>query len=74
MKIITKIGKVTRMVNVQSLNEHHVNKIYRECDVNLFIERLAVVLYKEKNTAQLRTLSESIRKKRFIDICQSKRH
>lgn len=42
MKIITEIGKLTCMVNVHSLKEHHVNKIYRECDVNLFIERLAL--------------------------------
>lgn len=51
MKIITKIGKLTRMVNVHSLNEHHVNKIYRECDVNLFIERLALFCKKERNIA-----------------------
>lgn len=48
MKIITEIGKLTRMVNVHSLKEHHVNKIYRECDVNLFIERLALFCKKKK--------------------------
>lgn len=48
MKIIMKIGKLIYMVNVYYLNEYYVNKIYRECDVNFFIEWLVLFCKNKK--------------------------
>lgn len=59
------------------MNELHVTKIYRECDVIIVLYNGWLLFCKKKEILQLRTLSEfhcQSKKKRFIDICQCKRH
>lgn len=48
MKIIMEIGKLICMVNVYFLKEYYVNKIYRECDVNFYIEWLVLFCKKKE--------------------------